>query len=293
MRLGRNPKLVISLVYFGSRAALRFAARLIGLPQHPKLTILYYHSVPPEQRHNFVRQMDILQSKACVLPASFTGELPGDKPCVAITFDDAFVSVLENALPELAARRLPCAIFVPVGLLGKHPSWVMEELDDVGEVVASAEQLRQASGKLVVLGSHSLTHPRLSKISLDRAELEIKESRRELRDVIGKDVDLFAFPYGDENAALIELCKQAGYRYVFTALPGSVDPSGPNVVRGRVNVDLTDRPIEFFLKYQGAYAWTRHLTRLKRRVKSALSSVQSRRHETPAHYAASPTSPKA
>ena len=168
--------------------------------------------------------MDALQRMACVVPASFSNDqLAPSRPSVAITFDDAFVSVIDNGLPELAAKGFHCTLFVPVGVLGNSPTWAMEELDDAAELVASAEQLRNACSGLVTLGSHTLTHPHLSRISLERAEFEVHDFRRQLRSLIGEEVELFAFPYGDQNpSVLIELCRQAGYRYVFTAVPGNV-----------------------------------------------------------------------
>ncbi len=46
-----------------------------------------------------------------------------DGPLLAITFDDAYVNLLDNALPVLAAYGLPATIFAPVNYLGKKNYW--------------------------------------------------------------------------------------------------------------------------------------------------------------------------
>ncbi len=44
---------------------------------------------------------------------------------LAITFDDAYVNLLDNALPVLAAYGLPATIFAPVNYLGKKIIGIM------------------------------------------------------------------------------------------------------------------------------------------------------------------------
>src|SRR5262245_7702431 len=119
----RTAKLAISLCYFPFS---RFVSPALGHSPRQRLVILNYHGIPRAYRHNFVRQMEALRRAALVSPAFYRGILPSAKPNVAITFDDAYVSVAENALPELAARGFHCTIFVPAGSLGSHPTWVME-----------------------------------------------------------------------------------------------------------------------------------------------------------------------
>ena len=69
----------------------------------------------------------------------------------------------------------------------------------------------------MTIGSHGLYHSRLSKIDTAQAKYELERSREELEEITGRKVDLLAFPYGDYNAYVVELCKLAGYRYVYAA----------------------------------------------------------------------------
>jgi peptidoglycan/xylan/chitin deacetylase (PgdA/CDA1 family) len=130
----------------------------------------------------------------------------------------------------------------------------------------SREQIKSLSSSLITLGSHTSTHPRLSQIGANAAREEIEGSRSALEVAIGQDVRLLAFPYGDHSASTIELCKAGGYNLLFSVVPAVVDTENNDFVRGRVKVDPFDWPLEFFLKYHGAYAWVSQVSWLKRKL---------------------------
>lgn len=270
--LYRKVKLVVSLAYFGVRAVWSAAVHVLGLPPPSRLTILCYHNVPDEYRFEFASQMDMLRRTAHVVSADFEGKLPSKSDSIAITFDDAFESVARNALPELARRSFHSTIFVPVGLIGKVPNWFAEQAAAIfDEPVMTTCQLKALPPSLVTLGSHSTNHLHISQISAKQAEYELGESRQTLAKLIERDVDLFAFPYGAYNEPVIEMCKSAGYKHVFTTVPTHVDTEKPSFVRGRVKVDPSDSRIEFFLKIKGAYMWTTAVRSVASKLTRAVS----------------------
>jgi peptidoglycan/xylan/chitin deacetylase (PgdA/CDA1 family) len=265
----RTAKLAISLLYYLARGLSRLVLRLAGRSPDPRLVILYYHGIPDAYRSNFVRQLESIRRNARVVPASHRGSLPPGKPNVAITFDDAYVSVAKNALPALIARGFHSTIFVPTGTLGGPPTWSMKVgSPDSIETVMSAEQIARLPSALVTVGSHSRTHPRLSRLAPSDAREEIEGSRHQLENLTTQEVRLFAFPYGDHDASTVELCRVAGYEAVFSTTPAPVDTTGSGLVRGRVKVDPFDGRLEFFLKYNGAYAWAPYVSSLKRKLRN-------------------------
>ena len=239
--------------------------RFIGF-NRPRLVILYYHSLPPAKRAAFARQLDAVQSGCdAVVPADFSGPAVPGQLFVAITFDDAFTSVVENALPELAARGMPSTLFAPPGLLAQSPSWEMEEehAQDRRETVASRDTLRAVAGDLVAIGAHSVTHPRLPRVDREAAVAEIFGSKEQLERMLEREVTLFAFPFGEYNDELLGLCRGARYRHAFTIVPRVIDPTTDSFVRGRVPVSLDDGALEFWLKMRGGYSWMPRLSRLR------------------------------
>jgi peptidoglycan/xylan/chitin deacetylase (PgdA/CDA1 family) len=134
------------------------------------------------------------------------------------------------------------------------------------EFVMTVDQLKELPTEFVTLGSHSSTHVHLSQTERGRARDEVERSRQELQHLIGREVRLFAFPYGDYDAKIIEFCKNAGYDHAFTIQPERIETEKRSILRGRIKVDPTDWPIEFFLKSHGAYAWMTLWAGSKRRA---------------------------
>jgi peptidoglycan/xylan/chitin deacetylase (PgdA/CDA1 family) len=267
--LGRYLKLAISCAFCAVNGPFVWASKYLGVPRRASLVILYYHSVSAANKAGFARQMDTLERRAQVVHADWRGK-SGRRRLCAITFDDAFISVIENAVPELARRDLPCTIFVPLGNLGRPPEWAMEVNVGSGEVVAEGNVIKSLSSPLVKLGSHSISHPYLSRIPCEVALQEIEQSRSMLRSITGEEVRLISFPYGDHNAEIEAMCQQAGYDFAFGIHPVPIDPANDRFVRGRVSVDPDDSRLEFLLKMSGCYRWIPAASALKRALKARL-----------------------
>ena len=279
--LRRGLKICVSLIFYLVRQVGRVVLRLLGRQPKERLTILYYHGVTAGCRANFARQMGALGRRARVVPASYRGPLPEGRKCVAITFDDAFRSVAENALPELGKHSFHATIFVPVGWLGQTPGWTLEpaeagspEPQELSEVVMSADELRGLNPSLVSLGSHTISHPSLPDLQPERAREEVERSRVLLADASGRDVLGLAFPYGAHNNATLAMCRAALYETVYSIIPEEVDTDSHAFLRGRTKTEPSDGPLEFFLKFNGAYEWMRYSIALKRAVRSALSAIR-------------------
>jgi len=83
----------------------------------------------------------------------------------------------------------------------------------------SREQLRVAGNSdLVEIGSHTVTHPFLSRKSrADQAE-EITESQRVLSELTGRRIRYFAYPAGDYDRETLDLLKEAGFEAAFATI---------------------------------------------------------------------------
>lgn len=141
------------------------------------------------------------------------------------------------------------------------------------EVVATAEALRTQISDLIRYGAHSLTHPHLTRVSREQARMEIAGCREQLSEMFGIDVRIFAFPYGEHDAEVVELCREAGYERVFNSFPRVTDAASDEFVRGRVLVNLDDGPLEFYLKMSGAYAWMAYVSGIKQWSKQFLHRI--------------------
>ena len=174
-----------------------------------------------------------------------------------MTFDDGFVSVLNNALPELEQRRIPATWFIPSGCLGRRPPWLTNpESPARQERVLTEEQLVSLKDHpLLTVGSHSVSHPKLADLRNDACVRELRQSKSDLERILGQQITEFSFPHGECDARLIQLAKAAGYKRVFTIQPAMALRSASEFVTGRVAVDPDDWRLEFRLKLLGAYRW--------------------------------------
>lgn len=158
---------------------------------------------------------------------------------LAVTFDDAYRSVLELGFPILKRLGLPGSVFVPTAFPGteRPMSWpgIEHWLGGPFErelVPMSWEELNRLAADGWEVGSHTRSHPHLTQ--LDDADLaeELRSSREVCEQRLGRGCESLAYPYGDHDGRVVEAAGAAGYRVAGT-LPsrfGSRDPlSWPRV----------------------------------------------------------------
>ncbi|HTC64981.1 MAG TPA: polysaccharide deacetylase family protein [Candidatus Saccharimonadales bacterium] len=263
----RLIKLSVSLGYFLCIEAGNAIRSLMGNTPAGTCVVIHYHAVAPEERNRFAAQMDILLLHAKPIAADHNEPLRPGQNHVAVTFDDGFMSAVENAIPELKQRKIPMAFFIPPGLLGTSPHWPGYGLEGGDhETIATAECLRQLPSDLISFGSHTMTHAWLPSLSDEEAKFQISASRAELKKLLNRDIKLFSFPYGALNWRLVELCREAGYERVFSVSPTPAFTDPKEFVTGRIAVNPTDWKLEFRLKILGAYQWLPRVIAFKRKL---------------------------
>lgn len=76
----------------------------------------------------------------------------------------------------------------------------------------SWHQIREMNkGPLITIGSHSLTHPRLTYIPLEKADREILEPKIRIENKLGEEITSFCYPDNYFSKEVINLVKNAGY----------------------------------------------------------------------------------
>lgn len=116
-----------------------------------------------------------------------------DEHLIALTFDDAFGNFYDTIWPELRDRSLAATLYVPVGFVaGTSPSPLQGA--ETLPPMSWSEIVEVASSGLVALGSHTLTHPDLRRLSGPDCRRELAESRRLLAERSGQPVRSFCYP---------------------------------------------------------------------------------------------------
>jgi peptidoglycan/xylan/chitin deacetylase (PgdA/CDA1 family) len=123
------------------------------------------------------------------------GDLP--ERCVAVTFDDGLLSVVENAVPLLAERGIPATVFCVAGWLGRTNDWPSQPPGVPRRQLAGAGALADAAAAPgIEIGSHGTDHAPLVPDSAEHLlRREIVDSRAALEHAVGVPVRHFAYAY--------------------------------------------------------------------------------------------------
>ncbi|ODV10642.1 MAG: polysaccharide deacetylase [Thiobacillus sp. SCN 64-317] len=193
--------------------------------------ILMYHAVTPGKTapawpwavsmQQFREQLDFLAAEGYQTPTMAELVAAPAKTwrgrTAAITFDDGYADNLA-ACEELQKRGMRATWFIVSGSVGQPPRWP-DDGRPAGRLL-SAGELCEMRANGMEIGSHTVSHARLT--GLDDATLmqELTRSRIMLEDLLGGPVGSFAYPYGDWDARCAEAVQQAGYRAACTTRTG-------------------------------------------------------------------------
>lgn len=72
------------------------------------------------------------------------------------------------------------------------------------------EQILELS-KSFEIGGHTMTHVQLDQISIEKARIEIKESKQFLESIVGRSIKSFCYPWGKYNLEHIHEIEKAGF----------------------------------------------------------------------------------
>jgi peptidoglycan/xylan/chitin deacetylase (PgdA/CDA1 family) len=191
-----------------------------------KVLVLCYHAISPDWSADVAVNPEAFERQVSNLArngwrsATFTevlGEAPAAKTMV-ITFDDAFASVKRYARPVLASLGIRGTVFVPTDYVSRHAPLAWTGLDrwaqtpDANEIVPmSWDDLGELAELGWEIGSHTRTHPLLTSLSDNALNEELRGSREECSERIGRPVTSVAYPYGDVDDRVVRHAQHAGY----------------------------------------------------------------------------------
>lgn len=206
----------------------RYLHRAAG--QHGPVMFMYHAVTPGKIRpgwpwaismQQFREQLDFLLAEGYATPTM--GELvsaPRKKwsgRTAIITFDDGYVNNLA-ACEELQKRGMRASWFLVTGSIGQPPQWPADGRP-TGRLLNAAE-LREMQAYGMEIGSHTVSHVRLTEVNDTRLSKELADSKATLEDLLGNSVGSFAYPYGVWDQRCATAVKLAGYSAACTTRTG-------------------------------------------------------------------------
>ena len=113
---------------------------------------------------------------------------------VAISFDAAWGADKTRQIMDICEEYNVKATFFLVGF------WV-EKYPDITKEIAE---------RGFEIGTHSMTHPQMSKLSTEQVMNELSQSQQKIAQLTSQKVTLFRPPFGDYNNTLISCAEQLG-----------------------------------------------------------------------------------
>ncbi len=187
-----------------------------------RLIVLHYHRVThgpvmgggwvvPAQFAFHLRQLE----KWGFVPAEPREVLaPASGRSFVLTFDDAYTDIYRNALPGMTKRGIKGIVFPVAGFMGKKPLW--DVTWGTPGIHMDEGELRSLAALGWEIGSHTMTHPDLTRLSPEKLMTELTDSKKLLEDKISERVRFVAYPFGRFNQRVKDAAREAGYEAGFT-----------------------------------------------------------------------------
>lgn len=248
--------------------------------KHTNVKVLMYHRIIKEtagkkdnkydvSEKDFRRHLSILDLLNFT-PITFhdynlylKDELTLPKNPVILTFDDGYTDIFEIAYPILKEYNMRAVIFVLGDRNLRHAVWDHKN-GDKGSPLMTDEQIFELSSEGYEIGVHTMTHPILPKLNLDRIREEIVTSKEVIETLLGKEALTFSYPYGLQDQKVQSIVSQAGFKFacgVFTGPP----VFGANTLDiRRLEINRNTNVLKFLLKILTPYEYFEWLYRKTR-----------------------------
>jgi len=217
----------------------------------PAATFREHLTIIKELGYKTITATDLIEARTTAAP------LP--KRSVVLTFDDGLWNNYTVAYPLLREFGFTATIFLVTGFLGRLSTWERDPGIPALPLLRW-EQVREMHEYGIDFQSHTLSHPHLTRLNDKDLDRELKQSRSEIEDKLGKSAPLFCYPYGDFDSRVMNKLRELGFKAAFAGHPAGED----NFSINRVGSAHLTTGLSYKTALQGSF---HHFYSLKRFVK--------------------------
>lgn len=215
----------------------------LGLAVSPD--VFYMHMMYlKENKFNVIGLLDLVKiiQKSKIIP----------KKSIVITFDDGYKSILTNALPILKEFGLSSVCFVNIYFIEKkvpkHLYWTHWPTLNWEDIKTLSEDVQ--------IGSHGLTHRKLTSLNHEDLLNEIGRSKELLEAKLKEEVNAFSYPHGAFNSKVKKVLRECGYFCSCSSVEGTNNSFSDLFFLRRTEISAYDNSLHNFeKKILGCYDW--------------------------------------
>ena len=183
----------------------------------------------------FSKYLNLLKNEDIQSPVIIENGITLQKGGWVLSFDDGGVSAFDKVLTCLNQFSWRAHFFITTDYIGK------KGFLDKKQIIILREQGHS-------IGSHSCSHPNMTKLDRHVLMMEWKKSLQILSEIINEPVNTAAVPGGNYNDLVAQVAEESGVRYLFTSTPFmKVKHVGQCAVIGRYGIK-NSTPISLVLK---------------------------------------------
>jgi peptidoglycan/xylan/chitin deacetylase (PgdA/CDA1 family) len=171
-----------------------------------------------------------------------------------VTFDDAYRE-LRRVLPDLRQLGLSVTVFACPGFANDGRPLDVPELTERTRTFQDEartmnwNELRESASMGVDIGSHTVSHPHLTRLGDADLKRELGVSKERIEDELQRPCRFLAYPYGEHDGRVRTAARAAGYEGAFALGARRGDPYAVP----RVDIYRSDGQLRFALKTSVAY----------------------------------------
>lgn len=195
----------------------RASEKVPSSTQMTNAAILLYHHVSTQTPSStsvtpdtFKSHMEYIANNHTVLPLTdivnaIVESKPLPKDAVAITFDDGYANILENAHPILMKLNFSYTVFINPNEIGVAPQQL------------TWEEVKRMQGEGVIFANHTLDHLHMLNDEftdenwLERVFENVEAAEKKIDSELGVSLKYLAYPFGEYNLALAAKLEENGY----------------------------------------------------------------------------------
>lgn len=174
--------------------------------------IIFYHDVHSPGFHytDMATDMDLFKQHINILRTegyAIVAKIENKKSEIQICFDDGFKGIYDHK-DYFIEHKIRPTVFLAISLIGQegymNTSEILE-LQDLG----------------FIFESHACAHENLTSFNDSDLKHELEASKSHLEDLLKKEVNEICFPIGYFSERVLTFCDDAGYKILYSSLPGN------------------------------------------------------------------------